>query len=117
MQRYADRLRAEGERRLQVRVGVNTGEVVVRSIKTGDGHTEYTPIGHSDQSRVADADASADRVRSRSVRARASWSKAISQFRPLGPAQDKGVSEPVEVYEVTGSGRCARGCSAQRGGG
>jgi class 3 adenylate cyclase len=28
-------------------VGINTGEVVVRSLKTGDGHTEYTPIGHS----------------------------------------------------------------------
>jgi class 3 adenylate cyclase len=27
------------------RVGVNTGEVVVRTIETG-GHTEYTPVGH-----------------------------------------------------------------------
>jgi class 3 adenylate cyclase len=26
---------------------VNTGEVVVRSIKTGSSHTEYTPIGHT----------------------------------------------------------------------
>ena len=33
--------------RSQCRVGVNTGEVVVRSIATGDGHTEYTPIGHT----------------------------------------------------------------------
>ena len=31
----------------QVRVGVNAGEVVVRSIKTGETHTEYAPIGHS----------------------------------------------------------------------
>ena len=31
----------------QIRVGVNTGEVVVRSIATGDGHVEYTPIGHT----------------------------------------------------------------------
>src|SRR5712691_2317862 len=38
LRRYADRLRAEG-------VGVNTGEVVVRTIETG-GHTEYTPVGH-----------------------------------------------------------------------
>jgi class 3 adenylate cyclase len=35
------------EAHLQVRVGVNTGEVVVRSIKTDEAHTEYTPIGHS----------------------------------------------------------------------
>ena len=26
-------------------MGVNTGEVVVRTIQTG-GHTEYTPVGH-----------------------------------------------------------------------
>ena len=46
IRRYADRLRERGQS-LQVRVGVNTGEVVVRSIKTDDAHTEYTPIGHS----------------------------------------------------------------------
>src|SRR4029077_6133579 len=47
MRRYAERLRAEKGINLQVRVGVNTGEVVVRSLQTGDGHAEYTPIGHS----------------------------------------------------------------------
>jgi class 3 adenylate cyclase len=30
---------------LATRVGVSTGEVVVRTIETG-GHTEYTPVGH-----------------------------------------------------------------------
>src|SRR5690349_13413164 len=45
--RHAERLRAEKGVNLQVRVGVNTGEVVVRSIHTDDAHTEYTPIGHS----------------------------------------------------------------------
>src|SRR5713101_6577505 len=47
IRRYAERLRAEKGVNLQVRVGVNTGEVVVRSIKTDEAHTEYTPIGHS----------------------------------------------------------------------
>ena len=32
---------------IEARVGVNTGEVVVRSITTGAGQTEYTPIGHT----------------------------------------------------------------------
>ena len=45
LRRYADRLRNEGKIPVEARVGVNTGEVVVRSIETG-GHTEYTPIGH-----------------------------------------------------------------------
>src|SRR5262249_15175701 len=47
LKRYSDRLRVEGKLPLQARVGVNTGEVVVRSITTGDGHAEYTLIGHS----------------------------------------------------------------------
>ena len=45
LRRYADRLRAEGKSPVEARVGVNTGEVVVRSIQVG-GHTEYTPVGH-----------------------------------------------------------------------
>ena len=39
--------RRGGNLPIEGRVGVNTGEVVVRSITTGGGHTEYTPIGHT----------------------------------------------------------------------
>jgi class 3 adenylate cyclase len=45
LKRYADKLRERGQQPLSVRVGVNSGEVVVRSIQTGDAHTEYTPSG------------------------------------------------------------------------
>src|SRR5215470_10247819 len=38
--RYAEKLRAEKGLNLQVRVGANTGEVVLREIRTGK-HTEY----------------------------------------------------------------------------
>ena len=47
----ADELRRRGETAeaggagVEVRIGMNTGEVVMRSVQTG-GHTEYTPIGH-----------------------------------------------------------------------
>jgi class 3 adenylate cyclase len=47
IRRYGDRMRSQGQTPLQVRVGINTGEVVVRSIQTEADHTEYTPIGHS----------------------------------------------------------------------
>jgi class 3 adenylate cyclase len=47
VRRYADRQRAEGRAPIQIRVGVNTGEVVVRSITTGAGQVEYTPIGRA----------------------------------------------------------------------
>src|SRR5271165_1776748 len=47
LRRYSDRIRAEGRLPVQVRVGVNTGEVVVRTIQTGEAHREYVPIGHA----------------------------------------------------------------------
>src|SRR5271163_2312130 len=47
LRRYSARLRETGNLPLEARVGVNTGEVVVRSITTGHGQTEYTPIGHT----------------------------------------------------------------------
>src|SRR6516165_3213334 len=47
IRRYGDRLLKAGNQPIEARVGINTGEVVVRSLKTGDGHTEYTPIGLS----------------------------------------------------------------------
>src|ERR1700722_16565151 len=47
LKRYSTRLREAGSLPIEARVGVNTGEVVVRSIATGEGKTEYTPIGHT----------------------------------------------------------------------
>jgi len=47
IRRYSARLRAEGRPPIQIRAGANSGEVVVRTIKTGATHTEYTPIGHT----------------------------------------------------------------------
>jgi len=47
LERYSAKMVAEGSSPIQSRVGINTGEVVVRSIKTGLGQVEYTPIGHT----------------------------------------------------------------------
>src|SRR5499433_3349871 len=44
---YADTLRQKGYPPLLMRVGLNTGEVVVRSIRKDDLHTDYVPVGHS----------------------------------------------------------------------
>src|SRR5215469_6922677 len=46
MRRYEDRLRSRGRAPIQIRIGINTGEVVVREVHTG-AHPEYTPIGHT----------------------------------------------------------------------
>src|SRR5213593_4764754 len=46
--RYAEKLRLEKSLpSLQIRVGINTGEVVMRGVRKDDLHTDYTPIGHS----------------------------------------------------------------------
>jgi len=42
LKRYSDRNRSEGRLPVQVRIGVNSGEVVVRSIQTGEAHSEST---------------------------------------------------------------------------
>jgi class 3 adenylate cyclase/tetratricopeptide (TPR) repeat protein len=103
MRRYAERLRADKGINLQARVGVNTGEVVVRSIHTGDGHAEYTPIGHSTglAARLQTLANPGAVVVGESLRRLA---EGYFQLRPLGPARIRGVNEPVEIFEVTGLG-------------
>src|SRR5271163_2839504 len=103
MQRYSTRLREAGHLPIEARVGVNTGEVVVRSIKTDDAHTEYTPIGHSISlaSRMQalapiGSIATTERVRK--------LCEGYFLFKSLGPTRVKGVTEQVNVHEVTGLG-------------
>src|SRR6266852_6291915 len=45
LRRSGEELKKQGRPGVEVRIGINTGEVVLRMIHTG-GHTEYTPIGH-----------------------------------------------------------------------
>jgi hypothetical protein len=103
LKRYADGLRERGQPPLSVRVGVNSGEVVVRSIQTGDAHTEYTPIGHSISlaSRLQTLAAPGSVVIGESVQ---KFVEGYFQLKALGASRIKGVSEPVNLYEVTGLG-------------
>ncbi len=103
VKRYSDRIRSEGRLPIQVRVGVNSGEVVVRSIKTDDAHTEYTPIGHS-ISLAARMQALAPIGSIASTEQVRKLCEGYFIFKSLGPTRVKGVSEPVEVFEVTGLG-------------
>src|SRR5713226_4753598 len=45
LREHAERLAAQGKPAPQARVGINTGEVVMRTVETG-GRVEYTPVGH-----------------------------------------------------------------------
>ena len=103
IRRYSARLRAEGRPPIQIRAGANSGEVVVRTIKTGATHTEYTPIGHTVNlaSRLQSLATAGSTVISDSTR---KLVEGYFALRPLGPAHVKGISEPINVHEVVGLG-------------
>ena len=103
LSRYSGQLRAQGKLPLQARAGINTGEVVVRSLQTGAGHTEYTPIGHS-TSLAARMQALAPVGSIAATGVTRKLCEGYFTFKSLGPTLVKGVSEPIEVYEVTGLG-------------
>src|SRR5712692_7710955 len=46
LRRRSEDLKKQGQPGVEVRIGINTGEVVLRMVHTG-GHTEYTPVGHA----------------------------------------------------------------------
>jgi predicted ATPase/class 3 adenylate cyclase len=103
LKRYSTQLRDAGNAPVEMRVGVNTGEVVVRAIRTDDSHVEYTPIGHTTNlaSRLQTV------APTGSIAATDHTSKLCEgyfTFRSLGPTRVKGVTEPVDVFEVTGIG-------------
>ena len=100
---YSAKLIADGGIPLEARVGVHTGEVVVRTLATADGHTEYSPIGHTANlaSRMQAV------APTGSIAITDSTSRLVEgyfQLKSRGPTRLKGVSEPVNVYEVVGLG-------------
>jgi class 3 adenylate cyclase len=98
LRRYADRLRHEGKIPVEARVGVNTGEVVVRSIQVG-GHTEYTPVGHV-TNLAARMQTAAPAGSIAASEATQRLCEGYFEFNALGPTAVKGLRAPVEVYEV-----------------
>jgi class 3 adenylate cyclase/tetratricopeptide (TPR) repeat protein len=107
MRRYCVRLREAGNLPIEARVGVNTGEVVVRSIRTGEAHAEYTAIGHS-ISLAARMQALAPTGSIAATDYTRKLCEGYFAFKPLGPTRVKGVSEPIDVFEVTGLGALRR---------
>jgi class 3 adenylate cyclase/predicted ATPase len=102
LREYGQRRTAQGQAVLEARIGINTGEVVVRSVETG-GKVEYTPIGHTAN------------LASRLQTVAPAGSIAVSEYtrklvegyfdlRALGPMAIRGISEAINVYEVTGPG-------------
>ncbi len=104
MKDYGARLlREHGLPAMQIRVGINTGEVVVRSIATDDQRADYVPIGHSTglAARIESIAAPGSVVVSESTHR---LTEGFFEFRDLGIVPMKGVSASINLYEVTGIG-------------
>jgi class 3 adenylate cyclase/predicted ATPase len=103
MRRYADTLREKGYPPLLLRVGVNTGEVVLRSIRKDDLHADYVPVGHSTNLAARMEQLAAPG----SILVTAYTHKLTDgyfAFKTLGRTQIKGVEERLAIYEVLGTG-------------
>ena len=113
---YGAQLRAQGRAPIEIRVGVNTGEVVVRSIQTGARTVEYTPIGHTTNlaARLQTIASTGSIVVSKDTERLVA---GYFTLRPLGQVKIRGISEPVEVFELAGLGplRTRLQASAVRG--
>ncbi|MGH8063940.1 MAG: ATP-binding protein, partial [Candidatus Entotheonellia bacterium] len=100
--RYAEALRRQQGLDVQIRVGLNCGAVVVRSIGN-DLHMDYTAVGQTTHlaarmeqlARPGTALLTADTLR---------LVEGYVEVKPLGPVPVKGLQEPVEVYELLRAG-------------
>jgi class 3 adenylate cyclase len=103
MRRYGDQVRLQHGVPLAMRVGVNTGEVVVRSVRKEDLHADYVPVGHSTNL--------AARIEQMAVPGSilvTAYTHKLTEgyfaFKALGQTQIKGVEAALQVYEVLGAG-------------
>ena len=99
----AEQLRREKGINVQLRVGVNTGEVVLRSIRKDDLHTDYVPVGQSTNlaSRMESLATPGSILVSEQTY---KLTEGYFEFKALGQAQIKGFAEPLNIYEVAGVG-------------
>jgi class 3 adenylate cyclase/tetratricopeptide (TPR) repeat protein len=99
---YAEELRRQQGLDVQIRVGLHSGEVVVRAIGS-DLHMDYTAVGQTTHlaarleqlARPGTSLLSADTLR---------LVEGYVEVTPLGPVPVKGLQEPIEVYELQRAG-------------
>jgi class 3 adenylate cyclase/tetratricopeptide (TPR) repeat protein len=99
----AEHLRSDKGVNVQIRVGINTGEVVLRSIRKDDLHTDYVPVGQSTHlaSRMESLATPGSILVSEQTY---KLTEGYFAFKPLGHAQVKGFAEKLAIYEVVGVG-------------
>jgi predicted ATPase len=96
---YAEEVRRAEGIPLQIRVGLNSGEVVVRSIGS-DLRMDYTAVGQTTHlaARMEQMATPGTILLTRETLALA---EGFVQVAPLGPMGVKGLPSPIEVFELT----------------
>jgi class 3 adenylate cyclase/tetratricopeptide (TPR) repeat protein len=98
MRRYRRRLGQSEEAGLQIGIGMNSGEVVVRSI-SNDLNVDYSALGHTTHlaARMQELAAGGTTLMTSSTLREV---EGFVQVRSVGAVQVKGVSRPVDAFEV-----------------
>src|SRR5262245_56740535 len=99
---HAEGVFRSGGANVRIRVGLNSGEVVVRSIGS-DLHMDYTAVGQTTHLAARMEQLAAPG----SIRLTAGTlhlAEGFVQVAPLGRVPIKGLSAPVEVFELVGAG-------------
>src|SRR6187397_318583 len=102
LRRYAEEVRRSHGLEMQARVGLNSGEVVVRTIGN-DLHMDYSAVGQTTHlgARMEQlATPGSIRLTAETLR----LAEGLVQVTPLGPVPVKGLPAPVEVCELVGAG-------------
>ena len=100
VKRYAEGVRREQGVTIRIRVGLNSGEVVVRAIGS-DLHMDYTAVGQTTHL-AARMEQLADPGATLLTPETLALAEGFVQVTPLGPMAVKGLAAPVEVYELAG---------------
>ena len=102
VKRYAEGVRRQHGIEVQIRVGLNSGEVVVRAIGS-DLHMDYTAVGQTTHLAARMEQLAAPgtvRLTAEVLR----LAEGYVEVKSLGPFPVKGLVAPMEVYELTGAG-------------
>jgi class 3 adenylate cyclase len=115
MRRHTEEVRRSHGLEIQMRVGLNSGEVVVRSIGN-DLHMDYSAVGQTTHL-AARMEQLATPGRIRLTAATLRLAEGLVQVNALGRFPVKGLTEPVEVFELAGASAICRRlqASAARG--
>jgi class 3 adenylate cyclase len=103
LRRYADEVRLEHGLGFSVRMGLNSGEVVVGKIGD-DLRMDYTALGHS-VGLAQRMEQMADPGKALLTGHTATLVSGYFQLRDLGATRIKGLTDPLHVFELEGVGR------------